>query len=264
MARKELANPKAKRSRWKKGKRPVTLDELGGSPDGGLAILTPEGERIHTAPARVANSLRFFLARVDLPAPDGGMPDRVAITSALRGEGVTFITRSLAAVLAYDHDVTVAIVDLNWQLPKHAENHHEENGEESRWMLVDAVEGGVPIDKIVEPTANRRLSMINAGALSLAKRPAMAGSKSLEAVIDAIAERFDHVILDLPPVLASSDAIRLAQLADEFILVVRQGATATKQVESALEELRNSEALGVILNRYDSKIPRALRRMVGA
>lgn len=264
MATKELVNPKARTSRGRKRTRAVTLDELGGSPDGGLAILNPEGQRIHIAPARVANSLRYFLARVDLPAPDGGLPDRLAITSALRGEGVTYIARSLAAVLAYDNDVSVAIVDLNWQLPKSAEHHRVEDDEMPRWNLVDAVEGGVPIDKIIEPTANRRLSMINAGDLSLAKRPAIAGSKSLETVIDAIAERFDHVILDLPPVLASSDAIKLAQLADEFILVVRQGATATKQVESALEELRTSEPLGVILNRYDSKIPRALRRMVGA
>ena len=71
------------------------------------------------------------------------------------------------------------------------------------------------------------------------------------------------MLLDLPPVLASADAINLAQLADAFVLVVRQGATASAQVEAALEELRGMESLGVVLNRFDSKIPRRIRRLVG-
>ena len=47
------------------------------------------------------------------------------------------------------------------------------------------------------------------------------------------------------------------------MLVVRQGATAESQVEAALEELQGGEALGVILNRFDSRIPKRLRRLVG-
>jgi hypothetical protein len=65
-------------------------------------------------------------------------------------------------------------------------------------------------------------------------------------------------------VLASSDAIRLAQLADAYALVVRHGVTTTRQVESALDELMGIPPLGVILNRYATRIPVFLRRLVGA
>ena len=44
---------------------------------------------------------------------------RLAVTSALHGEGVTFMTRSLASVLAYDTTESVVIVDLNWKNPVH-------------------------------------------------------------------------------------------------------------------------------------------------
>ena len=71
-------------------------------------------------------------------------------------------------------------------------------------------------------------------------------------------------MFDLPPVLASSDAMNLSQFADAFVLVIRQGVTAGSQVEAALHELRGGEPLGVILNRFDSRIPRRLRRLVGA
>ncbi len=97
----------------------------------------------------------------------------------------------------------------------------------------------------------------------VARRPAIATGDAIGNVLDKLASRFDHVLLDLPPVLASADAINLAQLADAFVLVVRQGATASAQVEAALEELSGMEPLGVVLNRFDSKIPRRIRRLVG-
>ena len=58
-------------------------------------------------PARVAASLRYFLARVQLHDAQG-LPSRLALTSALVGEGVTYVTRSLAAVIAYDTEASVS------------------------------------------------------------------------------------------------------------------------------------------------------------
>ena len=47
------------------------LDELGGTADGGLAILDQAGQLIHMTPARVAGALRYFLARVQLHDAQG-------------------------------------------------------------------------------------------------------------------------------------------------------------------------------------------------
>lgn len=241
-----------------KSRRPTApLDELGGSADGGLAILDPESKLIHMTPTRVASALRYFLARVQLHGTQG-LPARLALTSALAGEGVTYIARSLAAVVAYDTEESVVVVDLNWRRPpKDADAVTQMLG------LADVVEDGVPIEQVVVPTSNPRLSLLPAGASPLARRPALAGSKALVAALDELEAQFDHLLLDLPPVLASSDAMNLAQLGDAYVLVVQQGATAEAQVEAALEEMRGAEALGVILNRYDTRIPRRLRKLVG-
>ena len=233
------------------------LDELGGSADGGLAILDGDSNLIHMTPSRVASSLRYFLARVQLHGTQG-LPARLALTSALAGEGVTYVARSLAAVVAYDTQASIALVDLNWRRPPRA----DEDGEQPLG-LADAVEDGVPVDQVIVDTSNPKLSLVPAGVIPVARRPALAGTTALATVLDELESRFDHLLLDLPPVLASSEAMNLAQLADAYVLVVQQGATADAQVEAALEEMRGAEALGVILNRYHSDIPRRLRKLVG-
>src|SRR3954453_22424537 len=100
----------------KRRRNPAPLDEFGGTADGGLAIVGDEGRLIHMTPPRVASALRYFLARVQLHDAQG-MPERLALTAALLGEGVTYVTRSLAAAIAYDTEASVVIVDLTFRRP---------------------------------------------------------------------------------------------------------------------------------------------------
>ena len=325
----------------RKKRTPPPLDELGGLADGGLAILDQDTRLIHMTPARVASAMRYFLARVQLHDAQG-MPERLALTSALLGEGVTYVTRSLAAVIAYDTEASVVIVDLTFrrpdaprraskssrrssaagaqpvgdgsgaaQPPADVPSDHEPgsgaaqpsadvpsehepeavdegtdqgadetaaaaddpvppitvpaagDGDKVQLTLADAIEHGAALDDILIPTSNPRLCVIQAGRVPVARRPALAQGRPLATLLDQLDERFDHVLLDLPPVLASSDAMNLSQLADAFVLVVQQGVTTESQVEAALQELHGSETLGLILNRFDSNIPRRLRRLVG-
>src|SRR5690242_18444364 len=92
------------------------LDEFGGTVDGGLAIVDDDGHLVHMTPPRVAGAMRYFLARVQLHDAQG-LPERLALTSALVGEGVTYVTRSLAAAIAYDTDASVVVVDLTFRRP---------------------------------------------------------------------------------------------------------------------------------------------------
>lgn len=245
---------------WKR-KRTVTLDEHGGTIEGALVIVGEDGKHLHVTPPRVASSLRYLLARLQLGGA-GGLPGRVALTAALRGEGVSYIARSLAAVVAYDSEASVAVVDLNWRNPPVGDADGEAD-EAARPTLADAVEHDLDVTDIITPTTNPRLSLVAAGAIARHRRPAMAGSRSLQDVIDKLGEHFDHLVLDLPPILASSDAITLSRLADGVLVVVQQGVTSSAQVEQALDELGTREALGVIFNRFDSSIPVRLRKMVG-
>ena len=205
---------------FSKRKRPLTLDEFGGTADGALLIVGEDGKHLHVTSPSVAKSLRYLLARLQTSEAKG-LPARVAVTSALRGEGVSYITRSLATVIAYDTDASVCVVDLDWRSPRSSKAKSAKKApvgaDHQRPSLADAVENGLDVTEILNPTSNGRLSFVTAGIVAGPRRAAMASSTALADVIDKLAGEFDHLLFDLPPVLASSDAITLTQLAEGFL-----------------------------------------------
>ena len=65
--------------------------------------------------------------------------------------------------------------------------------------------------------------------------------------------RFDHIVLDSPPVLGFTDSVILSTFADGVILVVEGGKTPRETLERAKEVLQQVSAkiLGVVINRVD-------------
>jgi Mrp family chromosome partitioning ATPase len=225
-----------------------------GAANGGIQVHDEEGELVHSAPPEVAASVRYLIARVQLNNPTG-IPRRLAITSAVRGEGVTYIARTLGALIAHDLDRSVCIVDLNWW-------SESRPNDTSTLGLADALQREVPVTEILQSTSSSQLWFAPSGDVEISNRSMMAESPGLDGLLDELENTFDHLILELPAVLVSSDALTLARLCDAFALVVHQGVTTEAQVREALNELATVVSLGVILNRYSSRIPKRLRRLL--
>jgi Mrp family chromosome partitioning ATPase len=68
---------------------------------------------------------------------------------------------------------------------------------------------------------------------------------------------FDHVIIDSPPVLAVTDAVRLSAEVDAVILVIRSAQTSKAALRRsvALLEQVNAKLLGVVFNAFDRTSP---------
>ena len=60
-------------------------------------------------------------------------------------------------------------------------------------------------------------------------------------------------VVDLPPVLASDDVIAFSPLVDALLLVVAEGKCRRDELREAQELLRETEVLGVVLNRSREK-----------
>ncbi|HTC52167.1 MAG TPA: CpsD/CapB family tyrosine-protein kinase [Steroidobacteraceae bacterium] len=65
------------------------------------------------------------------------------------------------------------------------------------------------------------------------------------------------MIVDLPPVLLSDDAITLAPSLDAVVLVVTEGRTRREDVSRVLELLGNTRVIGTVLNRSTESEKRA-------
>ena len=222
--------------------------------DGALVLYDEAGVPIQVVPPEVCEAVRLMVARLRLS--DGSdVPARLGVISSLSGEGVTLITRALALVLSNDLGRRVCVVELNfWSPSPWAEDRDSGGG------IAEIVAAGASLDAVLVHTGSPGLSMLPTGRTIVAERPLLANSPDLDAVLDALGERFDHVLLDLPALDVTSDGLTLAEKATNLVLVVHHGVTSESDVLAATEQLAGLPVLGAILNAHSSKLPAFVRR----
>lgn len=187
----------------------------------------------------------------------GEFPARLAIVSALRQEGVTYISQALATTLAHDTTQKVCIVDVNWWWPSPTDLVAVDNP-----GLAGVISGEASLDEIIAPSGWSNLALVPAGSVPRHLRPVMARSHALKEVLDELAKRYDHLILDVPAIQSTSDAIPLASLADACCVVIQHGVTTIEDISQALDEVTHIKMLGVILNRVKLSTPEKILKYI--
>ncbi len=142
----------------------------------------------------------------------------VMVTSALQGEGKTFVAANLAVGIAFDLHLHALLVDCDLRNPSLGEQF----GLNGRKGLSDFLVGEETIPSLITHTKLERLTLISGGTIPV--NPAeLVGSKKMEAMIGEIKNRYDdrYIILDTTPILATSEPEILTELVDGIILVVR-------------------------------------------
>jgi Mrp family chromosome partitioning ATPase len=217
-----------------------------------VALLDESGAVIDAIPNRVAESLRYMLGRLRI-ADEGDIPERFGLTSASSGEGVTFLCRSIGVLLAHDFGRRVCVVDVNWWSPSWP-------SEDGAVGLADVLREDLSVDDVLMTTGNHGLALLPAGSANIGERAVLARLPELEKVLVELSESYDHIVLDIPPVNANSEALILAERSGALALVVQHHDTTLDQVKSALDEVGGVPFMGVILNKTTTKVPRPIRR----
>jgi capsular exopolysaccharide synthesis family protein len=81
----------------------------------------------------------------------------------------------------------------------------------------------------------------------------MLGSHSMVKMLENLRDKYDHVIVDSPPITAVTDAVILSRMVDGVLVVVRAGETHREIVKNAIGLLKsaNAHVLGAVLNGVD-------------
>jgi Mrp family chromosome partitioning ATPase len=226
----------------------------GQEPPTPLTISNRNGTREITFSAEVIENVRYIYTRM-------GNKDRIpvclSIVSALRGEGVTTIAQALAATLAHDLKARVCLVDLNWWWPSRSPLIDGENP-----GLAGVFTGEVHLVDVLIRTGSRNLYMIPAGSMPREDRAVAARTRHLKEMLGELSQQFEYMILDVPAILSTNDAVPLASLGSACCLVISQGVTSTEDVRLALDEISHLKVLGVVLNRTKLHIPKPLLRLL--
>ena len=70
--------------------------------------------------------------------------------------------------------------------------------------------------------------------------------------IEQLAEWFDWIIIDSPPVLPLADTSALVRMADGILLVTRKDVTEKQKLKAGLKPFESNKLIGAILNSSDS------------
>jgi len=220
-----------------------------------LQLAKADGRVVLELSGEVVNQYRRLHTRLARESP---LPRRLGLIAALRGEGVTTVGLSLAAVLAADLEARFCLVETNWWWPGLAALVKEEGAP----GLGEVVTEQATLDDALRPTGNERLWLLPAGEIAPEERSHLARSRAMRAALEALDERFDHLLLDVPAILASGDAVPLAAQADGLCLVIRQGVTPLPLIRQALDQVEHLPIRGVVLNGEQVATPRWLLRLI--
>lgn len=190
--------------------------------------------------AEAFRSVRTNLRYIDVDNP----PRTVVVTSSLPNEGKTTTACNLAIALGQNGS-KVLLIEADLRRPKVAEYL----GVDGSVGLTDVLIGQVSLDQALTPWQRGTLDFLPSGAIP--PNPSeLLGSRQMAELLEHLAQRYDVIILDTPPMLPVTDAAVLATLADGALLVARHGHTRREQVEHAAEALRQvgARVLGTILN----------------
>ena len=168
----------------------------------------------------------------------------VAITSPGRGDGRTITAINLAGALAQAPDAKVVLVEADLRHPGVARALGMHAGRGLSSYLLDA---SMPPDAVITHSPNVAFAVVTAGAASsmpyeLLKSPRLA------ALLAALRERFDYVVVDTPPALPYPDVGILRDMVDGFVVVVRANRTPREMLRDCTNVIGRQRGLGLIFN----------------
>ena len=237
-------------------KTPESLQELASAPvlagvpfdpevKSGLPTVTSAG---HSAWGEALRQLRTNLQYVDVDKPT----KTIVVTSAVPGEGKSTTACGLGMLFAKAGQ-RVLIMDADLRHPRIADYL----GLDGSAGLTTALIGKASVDDVLQRWGDR-LWVLPSGFLP--PNPSeLLGSQHMANLLDQLAERFNTIIVDSPPLLPVTDGAVLAARADGALLVAQSRKTTSTQVTAAVKALHSVDArlLGCVLNMVAPKGPDA-------
>lgn len=180
----------------------------------------------------------------------------LGFTSAMSGEGKTFLARLTAGIVAHDSGGPTTLVECNWDHP----TFQEQFGVPPLPGLAEWLRGECS-EMDIRYQIDEHLFIIPAGddrrdAVKLLRQLQRGGLQHLQPAANEL------LIVDLPPILTTGYGALAASLVEALIVVVRAGVTPNYLVKETYEHLKDVPVEGLILNQTVSRIPRWIRQLL--
>ena len=179
----------------------------------------------------------------------GNPPKIVLVTSGQPGEGKTTTVVNTAISLA-QLGSSVLIIDCDLRKP----STHKVFGINHTKGLSTYLSRDIEIDGLIHKLQIPNLSLLPCGPIP--PNPAeLISSERMRNLLQTLAERYDHILIDSPPLIHVTDPVILSSLVDGVILVVHGGKSTRAIAQRARQELATvgAKVFGVVLNNVDMR-----------
>jgi capsular exopolysaccharide synthesis family protein len=177
---------------------------------------------------------------------DHGVPRSLLVTSTRASEGKSSTALALAQTLA-SLGASVLLIDADLRKPTFRGPSSTSQG------LSSLLAGSDKVAECVHPTQMERLFLLPSGPIPPNPAELLASGRFKEILDEAMA-KFDHIIIDSPPVLGLADAPMLASSTEGTLMVIEAGAIRRAAALNAVNRLRASDArlMGAILTKFNA------------
>jgi protein-tyrosine kinase len=191
-----------------------------------------------------AESFKLLRAQI-LFAQNRERPKTIMVTSAMPGDGKTFVAANLAASIAMGIDEHVLLVDCDLR----RSSLHTMFGVSNKNGLNEYLKKEKNLQDLLIKTCVDKLSFLPAG--NVTRNPSeLLASSDMKAFLEEVKVRYDDrfIILDTPPsqILAESNII--SNFVDGIVFVVRENATPRDMVQKAVTSFDKDKLLGIVVN----------------
>ncbi|MBZ5857984.1 GumC family protein [Flavihumibacter profundi] len=210
-----------------------------GHVDNARSLVVKENNRSY-----IAEQFRIIRSNLQYILPKNEKPV-ILVTSSFSGEGKSFISTNLGAVMALTGKKTV-ILEMDIRKPKILKGL----GMQERRGITNYIVSDINVNEIIYPVQGvENMFVIPCGPVPPNPAEMLLDSKVKE-LFDELKKKFDAIIIDSAPIGLVSDAISLGNYANSAVYIIRHKYTTKKHVFLA-DELYNSKKLpqlSVIIN----------------
>lgn len=178
-----------------------------------------------------------------------GFPRTLVVTSSRASEGKSLTSLGLAKTLAgLGHKVLLIDADMRSPSIHHMLNRKSSPG------LSNLLSGGTTPSSATQDTDIPNLSIIATGPQPPSAAELLAGNRFKE-MLNTLDGRFEHIIVDAPPVMGFADAPLIASQVEGVCFVIEAHGTRKSSARTALARLRTADTtiFGAIVTKFDSK-----------
>ena len=216
-------------------KRKMSFEDM--TPEEGRKFIGPN---LNFAASEAYKRLR---TNISFSLPDRTKCKIIGVTSALKGEGKSTSSLNMAYTFAQTGQ-KVLLMECDLRLPTVAKRLaiHSKPGLSN--LLAGQCSGN---DVLQRAALLDKVHVIVAG--DIPPNPAeLLASEQMQQTMDALAQVFDVIIVDLPPVTVVADAAIASKLVDGLVLVARKDYCDKRAIADTVGQLRfaNAKILGFV------------------